>query len=316
MAEIEVVVTGIGLLGPLGATAAEFIAAWNVGARAARQPLRELAGTPLESAEVAVLPEFNAAERLGGRRLLKYMSEAAVLGCIAAREALKEAAALMRFPPVRIGLYAATGLAAANVRDVAAMLDASIDERGEFSCRLLGQRGLAATNPLLSFKILANMPPCLISLIEGIKGPNLILTPWEGQTGAAILEAWHAVRSGEVDCALAGASDTAACPSTFVFLRQSGILKEHEFPASAAAYLVLESGESAHRAGRHVYAVLHSVELACSDSVVGDPLSERIGRTFASAPALLLGLACACGWNELSLRGSDGHELHIALGRA
>ena len=37
MAEIEVVVTGIGLLGPLGATAAEFIAAWNVGARAASE---------------------------------------------------------------------------------------------------------------------------------------------------------------------------------------------------------------------------------------------------------------------------------------
>jgi 3-oxoacyl-(acyl-carrier-protein) synthase len=311
----EVVVTGIGVIGPLGTTAGDFVRAWDSGVRAVKQPLSELAGTPLESADVAVLPEVNAAERLGGRRMLKYMSDAAVLGCIAAREALQNSNALNRFPPERIGLYAATGLAAANVRDVTTMIEGSIDDHGEFSCQLLGKRGLAAANPLISFKILANMPPCLISIIEGIKGPNLIFTPWEGQTGAAILEAWHAVRNSEVDCALVGAADTAACPSTFVYLRQSGILSDGEFPASGAAYLVLESGESARRDGRPAYCVVRSVELAHSQTSAHDPLSERIGRTFASAPAILLSLACMCLWSELSICGVDSQKLHIELGK-
>ncbi len=316
MGRNDVVVTGVGIIGPLGTTAKAFVKAWESGASAPRHPLRELAGTPLESAVVAMLPEFNAAERLGGRRMLKYMSEAAVLGCIAAHEALENSAARQRFAPERIGLYAASGLATADVRDVSPMIEASIDDQGEFSCALLGERGLAATNPLISFKILANMPPCLISIIQGIKGPSLIFSPWEGQTGAAILEAWDAVKNGEVDCALVGAADAAACPSTFVYLRQAGILREHEYPASGAAYLVLESKASALRGGRIAYCTLHGVEMAYGATAGHDPLSARIGRTFASAPAILLSLAALCGWRECSSGGFDGQQLHIELGKA
>lgn len=312
----EVVVTGVGIIGPLGTTAGEFTAAWNAGTRANRGPLAELAGTPLESSEAIEMPAFDAAGRLGGRRMLKYMSESAVLGCIAAHEALEDSGALKRFAPERIGLYAATGLATANVRDVSTMIEESIDEQGAFSCRLLGQRGLAATNPLISFKILANMPPCLVSIIEAIKGPNLILTPWEGQTGAVILEAWNAVRSGEVDCALVGAADTASSSSTFVYLKQSGLLGQNESPASGAAYLVLESHASALKDSRPIHSIIRRVELAGTDKEPHDPLSERIGRTFAAAPAILLGLACLAGWPGFSLCGVDRQELQVELGPA
>ena len=90
------------------------------------------------------------------------MSDAAVLGCLAAREALTAARAREHFAPEAIGLYAATGLAAASVNDVRPMIEQSIDEAGKFSCKRMGERGLVATNPLLSFRILANMPPCLV----------------------------------------------------------------------------------------------------------------------------------------------------------
>ena len=200
----KVVVTGVGLLTPLGATAKESVQAWRNGQYAKCSRLQELEDTPLENICVAILPEVNIMERLGSRRMLKYMSDAAVLGCLAAREALEDADVKTRFTPERIGLYAATGLASANINEVQKMVEESIDENGQFSCRLLGERGLPATNPLLSFKILSNMPPCLISIMECIKGPNFIFSPWEGQTGAALLEAWRAVATGEVDCALAG----------------------------------------------------------------------------------------------------------------
>jgi len=49
--------------------------------------------------------------------MLKYMSDAAVLGCLAAREALEDADAKSRFSPERIGLYAGTGLASANINE-------------------------------------------------------------------------------------------------------------------------------------------------------------------------------------------------------
>jgi 3-oxoacyl-(acyl-carrier-protein) synthase len=309
----RVVITGMGMVTPLGATFAECARAWREGRRATRQPLPELHGTPLEDIPVATLPGIKAAERLGGRRMLKYMSDAAVLGCLAGREALEDAHAKVRFSPERIGLYAGTGLATADIDEVRAMVEASIDERGQFSCRLLGERGLAATNPLLSFKILANMPPCLISIMECIKGPNLIFTPWEGQTGAALLEAWRAVASGEVDCALAGAADNAAHPATFIYLHQAGLLRLNEYPASGAAYLVFEPLETATKDGRPIYAEIENVSLSPCDEGVEDPLSEPMGRTFAAAPAILLGLKSIHGGGRLSICGVDQQRLEIEL---
>ena len=312
MPDGSVVITGVGIIGPLGCTAGEFAHGWRGGRCAEQVRLPELAGTPLAHSPVAALPAFDPALRLGGRRMLKFMSDAAVLGCLAAREALQEAQALQRFPPHRIGLYAGTGLAAANVNDVRAVVDASIDAAGEFSCRLLGERGLAAANPLLSFKILANMPPCLISVSEGIRGPNLIFTPWEGQTGAAIAEGWRAVATGEVACALVGAADTAASASTFVYLRQAGLLGPEEFPASGAGYLVLERTETAQRDGVPIRARIRNMRLQpCAH--ISDPLGPRLGRTFAAAPALLMGLAALGAMDDFSICGVDRQELHVEL---
>ena len=308
----DVVVTGVGMIGPLGCSASDFSRGWREGRCAETAALPELAGTLVENNIAALLPAYDAARRLGGRRMLKFMSEASVLGCIAAQEALREADAISRFPAEHIGLYAGTGLAAANVNDVRAMVEQSIDEDGFFSCRLFGERGLAATNPLLSFKILANMPPCLISVMEGIKGPSMIFTPWEGQTASAMAEGWRAVSSGQVACAVVGASDTAAYPSTLVYLRQSGHLRKEDYPASGAAYLVLERAESALKHGVRPYVRIKDIKLAYSPDI-SDPLAARIGRTYAAAPALLLGIACHCGWKDLSICGEDHQECRIDL---
>ena len=308
------VVTGIGMVTPLGATAASTAGAWRDGRNAVRARLPELAGTSLECVEAAVLPEIDAAERLGGRRMLKYMSPAAMLGCVAAHEAAADAHLRERFPPERIGLFAGTGLASAGISDVMPVVRESIDEAGRFSCQLLGRRGLAAANPLISFKILANMPPCLVSIIESIKGPNLIFTPWEGQAGAALAEAWRAVAEGEVDCALAGSADCPSQPATVVYLKQARLLRDGEPAAAGAAYVVLERAETAAAHGRRAYARIASMEVVNDGGPVCDPLAGRMGRTFAAAPAILLGLACLqSASREVSIRGVDGHVFRAAL---
>jgi 3-oxoacyl-(acyl-carrier-protein) synthase len=300
---------------PLGATALETVEAWRARRCAARSRVFELAGTPLEALEAAVLPAFDPAQRLGGRRMLKYMSEAAVLGCVAAREAAHEADLQARFPPERVGLFAGTGLAAASVAEAAPMIRQSIDAAGQFSCRLFGERGLAATNPLLSFKILANMPPCLVSIHEGIKGPSLVFTPWEDQAAAALLEAWRAVQDGEVDCALAGGADFPSNPATMVFLRQTGMLRDGEYPAAAGAYVVMERSDTAERDGRRIYARVAEMDLAATDDAPADPLAARLGRTFAAAPAIFLALACEGAIKAAELVGVFGHRFTIMVER-
>jgi 3-oxoacyl-(acyl-carrier-protein) synthase len=313
MEPAEVVVTGIGMVTPLGATARASAEAWRDGRCAARATLPDLAGTSLERAEVAVLPEFDPADRLGSRRMLKYMSDAAVLGCVAAHEAMADADAKRRFRPERIGLFAGSGLAAASVKEVLPMVRESIGADGRFSCQRFGSHGLAATNPLLSFKILANMPPCIASMIEGVKGPNFIFTPWEGQTAAALYEAWRAVAAGEVDCALAGAADNAAHPATFVYLKQAGLLRDEEYPAPGAAYLVFERAETAEKASLRSYAHIAHMELRPSDGPARDPLAPRMGRSFAAMPAILLALACQISDVPVVLCGVDRQEFRVEL---
>jgi 3-oxoacyl-[acyl-carrier-protein] synthase II len=309
----NVVVTGVGMVTPLGETAGESARAWLEGGASVWRALPELADTPLSGVQAAVLPPLDAGLRLGSRRMLKYMSGAAVLGCVAAREALLDAAAKERFAPECIGLYAGTGLTAASIDDIQRMLDESVEEGEGLSIQRLGAKGLAAASPLVSFKILTNMPPCLISIIEGIRGPNLILTPWEGQTGAVLLEAWKAVRSGAVDCALAGAADTPAHPSTILYLRHAGILSTEERPASGAAYVVMERAESALRAGRAIYARVEAVSLSGGGRAVSDPLAVRLGRTFAAAPAIALALGCLGEKGEVSVTGVDGQRFEARL---
>ena len=304
----DVVVTGIGMVTPLGATAAATGAAWRAGHCAARRTLPELADTPLADVEVAVLPEFDAVARLGGRRMLKFMSDAAVLGCLAAREASEGAALKQRFRPERVGLFAGTGVMPICFEDILPLLRKSVDEAGQLSWRLAGERSLPAANPLLAFKLLANMPPCLASILECVKGPNLVFTPWEGQTGAAIEQAWSAVAGGEVDAALTGGADYPVHALTVAYLATRGILGSQEAAAPGAGYVVLERAESAQRDGHRVHAHLAAVEVTATDGPMHDPLAGQMGRTLAAAPAILLALACQEPHGIVSLCGVDGHE--------
>jgi 3-oxoacyl-(acyl-carrier-protein) synthase len=310
----DVAVTGVGLVTLLGCSAAATAEAWRSGASPTFAPDPALAGTPLGEVRSGRLPPLDPGKRLGGRRMLKFMSEAAMLGCVAAREACGQARLRDRFRPERVGLFAGTGLAAANIDEARPMLEASLDEDGRFSCAALGRDGLAAANPLLSFKILANMPPCLISIQEAIKGPNLIFSPWEAQSAEALVEAARAVADGEVDAALTGAADNAAHPATIVALSQHGRLAPGEHPAPAAAYLVLERAGRARREGHPVLALIDSIE-TCASTGQRDPIAQRLGRLFAAAPPVTLAAAC------LALDGlvaaTDGSMLApVGAGRA
>ncbi len=304
----RVVVTGIGMVTPLGATAAETASSFASGRAAAKSRLSDLEGTPLEASAAAVLPPFDPAARLQSRKMLKYMSGSALLGCIAAREAVESSGVKSRCRAERIGLFAGTGLAAADIGEVRRLIEGSTGENGSFSMRRFGENGLASTNPLISFHILANMPACLVSIMEGLKGPNYIFTPWEGQTGAALSEAVKAVASGEADAAVAGASDTPAHPAAFLHLWQAGLLGPGEFPASSAAYLVLEPEGSAPRS----LGIVKEIRLG-RGAKQRDPLADRMGRTFASAPAIYAALSCLAGLKASEISGCDGLSVMVDI---
>lgn len=294
MADREVVITGLGLVTALGVGLEANRQAWLDGRSATTQALPELENTALAETRVCLPPAFDAAEGLGSRKMLKYMPPVSVLANVAGTEAIRQARLRERVAGEEIGLYAATGLASGSPRDFGEALALSTDVDGCFSCRLFGERALPVINPLLSFHILANMPPCLLSIAQGIKGPSYLFSPWEVQGAAALVEAWQAVRSGEVQAAVVGAADTPTAVSSLIFLRQAGLLGEHECAGAAGAYLVLEAVGTSSEGGPPPLAVVDKLTLGPSDEAPSDPLAGRLGRTFAAAPATLLTLAAAC----------------------
>ena len=78
---------------------------------------------------------------------------------------------------------------------------------GSFDLARFGGVTLRRIRPVLSFKILANMPICFVSIFENLRGPNAVYTPWEGNGAQAIAAGVRAIRRGEVACAVVGGCD-------------------------------------------------------------------------------------------------------------
>ncbi len=212
----------------------------------------------------APVRDFRPADHIAETKLIRLMNRDAQLAVAAARRARADAglAPGRDYPPEGIALFGAVGMGGLPLGEVAPLLAASVDGNGAFDLGRFGQDGLRAVSPLLSFKILGNMPLCFISISANIRGPNAIYTPWEGQGAQAIDAGWRAVASGEVDCAVVGGCDVRTHALAFVSLQQLGLFRSWAeqgrgfVPGEGAVFVVLESSERAAARGARPYARL------------------------------------------------------------
>jgi len=306
----EVRITGSGLVTCLGVSREATLTAVRAGSRAQGEPFPFLVGTPYGDYLAVQGQEPDLRGLIADRRMRKFMSRQAELAAVAAREALEEADLSVRgIVPERIGLYAGVGLAAMDITASANLLHASLDESGSFDLSRFSQDGLRTIHPLWSFHTLANMPACIVSVLEGIKGDNGIYTPWEDQTAFALLEAAYALHEGAIDVAVVVASDTPSHPASMVELASSGFIAPGEAVAPGAACLVLERLDTP--APSRPFSRLSGLRLIASaqedNARPNDPLAPLVGRTLAAAPLLLVILAPLLGL-PCRLHGCGGHS--------
>jgi 3-oxoacyl-(acyl-carrier-protein) synthase len=303
----EISLTGVGALTCLGDTLQATLDALAAGGRVQGKSFSLLEGTPYADRLIA-RTEPGTTAHIPNRRLRKFMSRHAELVAAAAHQALVQSAPLARgIAPDRIGLYAGVGLAAMELESSIDFLRKSLGEDGAFSQQAFARAGLRTIHPLWSFQSLANMPACIVSVLEGIKGDNGIYTPWEDQTAFALIEATDALGRGDIDCAVVVASDTPSYPVSLVKLVQAGFLAPMEIAASGAACLVLERAEDAPASPR-----LRNLRVVLTDESIHDPLSPFVGRTVAAAPLLLVALAAACGLPR-HMTGCGGHTFSFEV---
>lgn len=186
----------------------------------------------------AVTGTADSTPYLKSRKSRKFMGKQDELAVVAAARAL-ESAGLHAPLGERCGLYLAVGYIPFERDDIDHLIDASLDDT-RFSMTRFASNAFGALNPLLTFRVLPNMPAFHVSLNFDIQGPYAVTYPGAAQFYVALDEARAALDSNAIDVALVGA-----------VADQTNVLVEHHFSrvtppvdpsrlANAAAFLVLQ----------------------------------------------------------------------------
>jgi len=257
------------------------------------------------------------------RKLRKFMGVQDDLAVIAAGRALESAGLAGAALGERVGLYLAVGYIPFDESDLETLHAASCED-GRFSMPRFSTSGLAAANPLLTFRCLPNMPAFHVSTAFDIQGPYVVTYPGAAQLYGALEAAAAALRSGEVETALVGG-----------VAHQRNFLVERHFariepPASAgrlgdgAGFLVLESASRARARGAPVHGRLLACDVAyrpwdpfTEGIAAREQFDERAADLDLGAASLPVAVAAAAsGRHHHVLASRDGFEAASVWERA
>jgi len=249
-------VTGVGMVTPLGSSPRAVLDQIAAAATAARAPTR-FDARPFACPVCAEIDGFDPTAYVGASKALRLMSREAQLAVSAARLAMEDAGVRIgeHYAPDEVGLFGATGLAGLPLDEVEPLLRHSARADGGFDPCRFGADALRRVRPVLSFKILSNMPVCFVSMLENVQGVNAAYNPWEGQGAQAIAAGILAIERGEARCALVGGCDVKTHELAFIALEQQGVFRPWAecgagpVPGEGAAFLVLEDEARARSRG-------------------------------------------------------------------
>ncbi len=191
----RVVITGMGAVTPLGHTATATWMAMREG-RCAIGPITSLAREGLRFGIAAEVQDFDPLRHFDEKKLI-LLDRVAQFALVAAREAIAQAG--IDFTVDGLGENTAviigTGIGGEQTHDAS-------------SRRLYGENN-PRTHPLTIVRLMANAPACQVSIEHKLTGPSFAVSSACASSNHALAQAFHMVRSGVADAAVAGG--TEAC---------------------------------------------------------------------------------------------------------
>jgi len=310
----SVVITGIGMVTPLGSDPERVLDRIASGESAVGEP-SGFDAAPFDCRFCCEVTGFDAEAYFPENKTLRLMNRDAQLAVAAAHLAVRDAGLSIGsdYDAAEVALFGTTGFAGMPVGDVARLVRNSAGADGGLDLRRFGREALRRIRPVLSFKILANMPICFVSIFEGIRGPNAVYTPWEGQGARAVAAGMRAIRSGRVPCAVVGGCDVKTHAFAFITLQQQGVFRSWRqsgkgtVPGEGAAFVVLEERERARRRGARIRA---RVVDGCVRTTDGEAPSEALSAVLAGLGADRPDVVVAAGDGEPVRREAED----LALG--
>lgn len=267
----RVVVTGVGVVSPIGIGNEQF---WEslTGNRSGISFLKSMEAEHLPSPFGAEVSDFNPSTMLRDRKFVKVMSRDMQLGVASARLAMEDTGLSdSDVDPYRKGVVYGAGRMTTHPSELAAAIEASLNEDKTFSMTRWGEGGMGRVAPLWLLKQLPNMPACHISIDHDCRGPNNTVTCRDTSALMALAEAVRVIEGNRADVMIVGACSSNIHPVDIAkFHRFEGLSTRHDDPERAcrpfdferdgavvgegAATFVLESYEHARARGAEIYA--------------------------------------------------------------
>jgi 3-oxoacyl-[acyl-carrier-protein] synthase II len=233
MGRCDVVVTGIGIVSPLG-VGKRALCEGILAGRSGVGHIKAFDASSLPVRIAAEVKDFDPAAYVTRRKAIKLMSRDAQLAVAAARLACDDASICNgEFAPERLGVIFGADTICAAVEEAQPMYQACVED-GKFHLDRWAA-GMSETFPLMFLRLLPNMVSSHVAIAVDARGPNNCIVHAEISSLLAIQEAVRALRWGIADAIIAGGSSAQINP--IAWLRQCvcrRLSRRNDAPEAAA----------------------------------------------------------------------------------
>jgi 3-oxoacyl-[acyl-carrier-protein] synthase II len=334
----EVVITGMGLITPLGVGLEEN---WeNVKALKTGITHYPRDGVPSFMQYVGRVKEVDAEKGVPHKLLgqMKFLNRGSILGFVAAREAVFQSGIdVAEFPPGRRALYVASG----DMTKVGygfvypAVKDATNGQWQEMDYETLNRSTMDKVNPFFLLESICNNPFSFLSAFLEFMGPNTVLASHSPYGGTALELACRSIQHGKADIAVAvgcgnwiteiplyemeGLGIISRCRDGTRSYRPFDRKRDGFIPGEGGAALFLEASEIAIRRGAKIWGKIEGfgncIEFSKDQSltVPSHVSAEGIRLALEDAGCDLKDLAFICPHGSGSQKG-DRSELNSIRG--
>lgn len=258
--ETRVVVTGIGLISPVGLDRSSTWSALLAGLSG----IDRIKSFDAETHETRIAGEadgFDPTSHLD-RKKARRMDRFAQLACVASLEAMEHARLQMdREDATRIAVLIGSGVG--GIKTLSEQFD------------VLRDRGPRRVNPFLIPMMLGDLAAGQVSMLLGTKGPNFSTVSACATGTDSIGEGFEMIRRGAVDIAFAGGTEAAICPIALAgFNSCMALSKRNDEPQKASRPFDAERDGFVLGEGAGVLLLESLAHAAARDAT---PLAEVVG---------------------------------------
>ena len=320
----RVVVTGLGMISPLGLNTSD---TWNavVNGRSGIDYITSFDAEAFDTRFAAEVKGFTPEDYLD-RKLARRMDRFSQFAAVAAMEACQQA----NLEPRSMDRYSVHVVVGSGIGGINTLTEQH---------RVLMERGPRRVTPFLIPMMLADMGSAQVSMVTGAMGANYCVTSSCSSGADAIGIGWDMIRHGRAEVVLAGGTEAPITPLTVAgFNALRALSRQNDYPqrasqpfnrsrdgfvlAEGSAILVLESEEHAEARGAEPLAELRGYAATSDSHHLTEPNPTGQSAAAAVTAALAAAQLSPVDVDYLNAHGTstplnDWHEtkaLKLALG--